>query len=93
MWSEIREALEACIKTIWHYKIDLCLILSILHIISGHGGSDGLHAYVNSLDDAVNDTVLYTKYLLSLANEYKTQHIFMISPSSVVNRNCISARF
>lgn len=27
----------------------------LLH--AGHGGSDGLHAYVPSLDDAVNDMV------------------------------------
>ena len=28
-----------------------------LVLFTGHGGSDGLHAYVNSLDDAVTDAV------------------------------------
>lgn len=29
----------------------------------GHGGSDGLHAYVHSLDDAVNDMVWFEVHL------------------------------
>lgn len=40
-----------------YYEKDLCLIGSIFYLIAGHGGSDGLHAYVHSLDDAVNDMV------------------------------------
>lgn len=28
----------------------------------GHGGSDGLHAYVHSLDDAVSDMVCCRNY-------------------------------
>ncbi|XP_019189459.1 PREDICTED: uncharacterized protein LOC109183857 isoform X3 [Ipomoea nil] len=30
----------------------------------GHGGSDGLHAFVHSLDDAVNDTKLFVSKVL-----------------------------
>lgn len=33
------------------------LSFSLLFLILGHGGSDGLHAYVHSLDDAVTDLV------------------------------------
>jgi len=31
--------------------------LFFLHL--GHGGSDGLHGYVHSLDDVVSDTVCF----------------------------------
>jgi len=32
------------------------------YICVGHGGSDGLHAYVHSLDDAVSDMVCSRTY-------------------------------
>lgn len=38
---------------------------SIFYRIAGHGGSDGLHAYVHSLDYAVNDTKLFLNKVLS----------------------------
>ena len=31
---------------------------------TGHGGSDGLHAYVHSLDDAVADMVCFEVHLV-----------------------------
>ena len=33
------------------------LMSSVVYSSLGHGGSDGLHAYVHSLDDAVSDMV------------------------------------
>lgn len=33
--------------------------LTLSYPVVGHGGSDGLHAYVHSLDDAVSDTVCF----------------------------------
>jgi len=33
------------------------MFLFCLHV--GHGGSDGLHGYVHSLDDAVSDMVRF----------------------------------
>lgn len=38
----------------------ICLFLSFL---LGHGGTDGLHAYVHSLDDAVADMVCFEVHL------------------------------
>ena len=35
------------------------ILLNFLNLL-GHGGSDGLHAYVPSLDDAVADMVCFT---------------------------------
>jgi hypothetical protein len=36
-------------------KLDIVLLMSA-HLL-GHGGSDGLHGYVHSLDHAVSDLV------------------------------------
>ena len=40
----------------------LFLSLFVPHPV-GHGGSDGLHAYVHSLDDAVTDMVCFKVHL------------------------------
>jgi hypothetical protein len=40
-----------------------CLIFILLYFVSeGHGGSDGVHGYVSSLDHAVGDLVLFHTY-------------------------------
>ena len=40
-----------------------CLIFILLYFVSeGHGGSDGVHGYVSSLDHAVGDLVLSHTY-------------------------------
>lgn len=52
---------ESCLT--WSTQLDIYPLLCWLagHVLiyflwfSGHGGSDGLHSYVHSLDDAVND--------------------------------------
>ena len=41
----------------------------ICFIFIGHGGSDGLHGYVPSLDHVVVDTVCI--FILSSVNEYR----------------------
>ena len=48
-------------SVVFYYKIFLIRLFIYFHI--GHGGSDGLHAYVHSLDDAVNDMVWFEVHL------------------------------
>lgn len=42
---------------------NILFIDSIPYLIPGHGGSDGLHAYVHSLDDAVTDMVYFNTHV------------------------------
>jgi hypothetical protein len=39
-----------------------CLIFILYFVSEGHGGSDGVHGYVSSLDHAVGDLVLFHTY-------------------------------
>lgn len=49
-----------------------CLIFIFLYFVSeGHGGSDGVHGYVSSLDHAVGDLVLFRTY--RIVHRYKFQ--------------------
>lgn len=45
------------------------------HSCAGHGGSDGLHAYVNSLDDAVTDMVQFELHSDFRYIEIQHEHI------------------
>lgn len=46
-----------------HHMRYIYVLISVLLLFRlGHGGSDGLHAYVHSLDDAVTDVVRSSYY-------------------------------
>ncbi|KAK4280634.1 hypothetical protein QN277_012235 [Acacia crassicarpa] len=40
------------------------LCMDLMNTVAGHGGSDGLHAYVHSLDDAVSDMKAFLEKIL-----------------------------
>lgn len=42
----------------------------------GHGGSDGLHGYVPSLDHVVADTVSRTNFHFILNHAFLSQHLY-----------------
>lgn len=61
-YEELQIIFTSSSLTISVIDYDYTLIVwssSLFELIAGHGGSDGLHAYVHSLDYAVNDMVCF----------------------------------
>ena len=80
-----------------HVQYIFFSIDSVFILVLGHGGSDGLHAYVHSLNEAVTDTVhheaplkdAYIRYLLELFIFYwmQLQMRYITRISSIWSRN------